>query len=265
MYGATVTEPLELPPVVPDPLVPGPLELPPVVPDPLVPEPLELPPVVSDPLVPESLELPPVVPDPLVPEPLELPPVVPDPLVLDPLVLDPLEPPLVVPEPLVPEPLELPPVVPPSPAAFKATVAAAVRTANSCRAFSSAFEALLARATACLAAAAVDRTNCFVVGEFGCNFATAAAASACDTAVRADVAAALAAFQRVCANCCAWTALFAEATNAAEDVPRSGLAAVAIVGTPHADTTTSNIINPNFPGRQLVNRRDLELPVKRGN
>jgi hypothetical protein len=105
----------------------------------------------------------------------------------------------------------------------------------------------------------------FVVGEFGCNFATAAAASACDAAVLADVATALAAFQRDCANCCAWTALFAEVTNAAEDVSRSGVAAVATVRTPHADTTTSNIINPNFPGRQLVNRRDWELPAKRGN
>ena len=198
--------PLELPPVVPEPLVPVPLELPPVVPEPLVPVPLEPPPVVPDPLVPEPLplppvvpdplELPPVVPEPLVPDPLELPPVVPEPL-----VLDPLEPPLVVPEPLVPEPLELPPVVPPSPAAFKATVAAAVRTANACRAFSSALEALRARATAFLAAAAVDLITCFVVGEFGCNFATAAAASACDAAVPADVATALAAFQRVCANC----------------------------------------------------------------
>jgi len=191
-----VPEPLELPPVVPEPLVPEPLELPPVVPEPLVPEPLELPPVVPEPLVPEPLELPPVVPEPLVPEPLELPPVVPEPLVPEPLELPP-----VVPEPLVPEPLELPPVVPPSPAAFKATVAAAVRTANSCRAFSSALEALLARDTALLAAAVVDLITCFVVGEFGCNFATAAAASACDAAVPADVATALAAFQRVCANC----------------------------------------------------------------
>jgi hypothetical protein len=176
-----VTDPLELPPVVPEPLAPDPLELPPVVPEPLAPDPLELPPVVPEPLVPDPLELPPVVPEPLAPDPLELPPV--------------------VPEPLAPDPLELPPVVPPSPAAFNATVAAAVRTLKSFLAFSSALEALLARATALRAAAAVELITCVVVREFGCNFATAAAASACDAAVLAEFTAALAAFQRICANC----------------------------------------------------------------
>ena len=151
------------------------------MPEPLEPEPLELPPVVPEPLEPEPLELPPVVPEPLEPEPLELPPV--------------------VPEPLEPEPLVLPPVVPPIPAAFNAAVAAAVRTVNSVLAFNSPLEALLARATALRAAAAVDLTAPFVVDDIGCNFATSAAARACAAAVFAEVAAALAAFHRVCANC----------------------------------------------------------------
>ena len=156
--------------------MPEPLELPPVVPEPLEPEPLELPPVEPEPLEPGPLELPPVVPEPLEPAPLELPPV-------------------------APEPLELPPVVPPIPAAFKAAVAAAVRTVNSVLAFNSPLEALIARATALRAAAAVDLTTFFVVDDIGCNFATSAAARACAAAVFAEVAAALAAFHRVCANC----------------------------------------------------------------
>ena len=80
-------------------------------------------------------------------------------------------------------------------------MAAAVRTANSLLAFNSPLEALLARATALRAAAAVDLTAFFVVDDIGCNFATSAAARACAAAVFAEVAAALAAFHRVCANC----------------------------------------------------------------
>lgn len=159
----------------------------------VVPDPDEL-----EPLEPELLELATVELEPLAPAPDELPLVELVPLEPDPEVVPPVEP-----EPADAIPVEDEPVDPPRPAAFKAAVAAAVRTAKNCCAATCAFEACVANASALRAAVAVVLTTFVVAGEFGCARATAAAAAAWVAAAPAAVAAALAVLKRACANCCA--------------------------------------------------------------
>lgn len=101
----------------------------------------------------------------------ELPPVELAPLEPDPEAVPPVES-----EPTDAIPVEDELVDPPRPAAFKAAVAAAVRTANTCCAASCALKARVASASALRAVVAVALATFVVAGKFGCAFATAAAA-----------------------------------------------------------------------------------------
>ena len=106
----------------PEPVVPAAAELLLEEPEPVEPDPDEL-----ELLEPELVELATVELEPLAPAPDELPPVELVPPETDPEVVPPVEP-----EPADAIPVEDEPVDPPRPAAFKAAVAAAVRTANTC-------------------------------------------------------------------------------------------------------------------------------------